>query len=49
MPATTKNDNETNDVDVNDDTKMFGANGENVLLFMKEDDLDAKLEGLRAA
>ena len=49
MPSTTKNDNETNDVDVNDDTKMFGANGENVLLFMKEDDLDAKLEGLRAA
>ena len=46
MPSTT---NDNNDVDVDDDTSMFGANGENVLLFMKEDDLDAKLEGLRAA
>ncbi len=31
------------------DDALFGKNGKNVLLFLKEDDLDGKLEGLRAA
>ena len=36
--------------DVEDDSSsLFGENGENVLLFLKEDDLDYKLEELRAA
>ena len=30
-------------------TKSFGKNGENVLLFLREDDIDSTLEGLRAA
>ena len=32
-----------------DSSSLFGENGENVLLFLKEDDLDYKLEELRAA
>ena len=32
-----------------DSSSLFGDNGENVLLFLKEDDLDYKLEELRAA
>jgi hypothetical protein len=32
-----------------DEYGPLGENGKNVLLFLKEDDLDSKLEGLRAA
>jgi hypothetical protein len=45
--ATTSTDNDSNDS--NDALLLFGKNGKNVLLFLKEDDLDGKLEGLRAA
>lgn len=44
VPKEEGDDNE----DDNDDDE-FGENGKNVLLFLKEDDLDLKLEELRAA
>ena len=48
VPRISSNGN-GDDNDANGDVVDFGENGKNVLLFLKEDDLDLKLEGLRAA
>ena len=46
----TNNDGGDDDAgDDDDELALFGTNGKNVLLFLKEEELDDKLEGLRAA